>query len=117
MEQDKTIDASTRHCNNESMRLTDEQIQAIRQLTRQIAGKDHRIRLFGSRLDDASHGGDIDLFLELQQPAENPALLAAKLAASVSRLMQGRKVDVLISAPNLCHLPIHDIALRDGVLL
>lgn len=99
------------------MRLTDEQIQKIHRIALQIAGEECRVRLFGSRLNDMARGGDIDLLLELNQPTENPALLAAQLSAKVSRLMHGRKVDVLISAPNLKHLPIHDIALRDGVLL
>lgn len=99
------------------MRLTSEQTQAIRQLAQQIAGEHCRVRLFGSRLDDAAQGGDVDLFLELAVATNKPALLAAQLSAKVSRLMHGRKVDVLISAPNLKHLPIHDIARRDGVLL
>jgi hypothetical protein len=32
-------------------------------------------------------------------------------------LMKGRKVDVLLAAPNLERLPIHDIALSEGRLL
>ncbi|NTV93958.1 MAG: nucleotidyltransferase domain-containing protein [Thiobacillus sp.] len=99
------------------MRLTEAQTQAIRQAARQVAGAQARVRVFGSRLDDSAHGGDLDLFLELPEPVENSALLAARLSAKVSRLMHGRKVDVVLSAPNLMHLPIHDVALREGQLL
>jgi predicted nucleotidyltransferase len=99
------------------MRLTDSQIQAIRRLAQQIAGVESRVRVFGSRLDDAAHGGDLDLMLELTEPVENPALLAAQMSARVSRAMHGRKVDVLLSAPNLMRLPIHDIAFKEGQLL
>ena len=99
------------------MRLTDYQIQAIRQLAHQVAGTQSRVRVFGSRLDDTAHGGDIDLMLELSVPVDNPALMAAQMAAKVSRAMHGRKVDVLLSAPNLMHLPIHDIAFKEGQLL
>ena len=99
------------------MRLTDYQIQAIRQLAHQVAGSQSRVRVFGSRLDDTAHGGDIDLMLELLVPVDNPALMAAQMAAQVSRAMHGRKVDVLLSAPNLMHLPIHDIAFKEGQLL
>lgn len=99
------------------MRLTKEQIQSIRQAASQVAGKQCRVRLFGSRLDDAAHGGDIDLMLELQEPVDNPALLAARMSALVSRTMHGRKVDVLLSAPNLMRLPIHDIAFKEGKLI
>ena len=99
------------------MRLTYDQIQVIRQLAYQLAGSQSRVRVFGSRLDDAAHGGDIDLMLELPEPVDNPALMAAQMSARVSRAMHGRKVDVLLSAPNLMHLPIHDIAFKEGQLL
>jgi predicted nucleotidyltransferase len=99
------------------MRLTDYEIQAIRRLARQVGGEQSRVRVFGSRLDDAARGGDIDLLLELPEPVDDPALMAARLSAQVSRAMRGRKVDVLLSAPNLMRLPIHDIALKEGQLL
>lgn len=75
------------------------------------------MRVFGSRLDDNAHGGDLDLMLELSEPVENPALMAAQMAARVSRVMHGRKVDVLLSAPNLKRLSIHEIAYKEGQLL
>lgn len=99
------------------MRLTDHGIQAIRQLALQVGGAQSHVRVFGSRLDDAAHGGDIDLMLELSEPVANPALMAARMSAQVSRAMRGRKVDVLLSAPNLMRLPIHDIAFQEGQLL
>lgn len=100
-----------------TVRLTDCQIQAIRQLTHQVAGNQSRVRVFGSRLDDTAHGGDLDLMIELTESVGNPALMAAQLSGLVSRAMNGRKVDVLLSAPNLMHLPIHDIAFQEGQLL
>ncbi len=99
------------------MRLTDDQTQAIKQLARKIAGEQVCVRVFGSRLDDSARGGDLDLMLELPEPADNPALMAARFSARVSRLMHGRKVDVLIAAPNLMRLPIHDIAFKEGKAL
>lgn len=99
------------------MRLTDDQTQAIKQLALQIAGEHAHVRVFGSRLDDNARGGDLDLMLELPESVANPALLAARFSAKVSRLMHGRKVDVLIAAPNLMRLPIHDIAFKEGEAL
>ncbi|MHB1591072.1 MAG: hypothetical protein ACYCTW_06020 [Sulfuricella sp.] len=55
--------------------------------------------------------------LELPEPVDNPALMAAQMSAQVSRVMHGRKVDVLLSAPNLMRLPIHDMAFKEGELL
>ena len=54
------------------MRLTADQTQTIRQLARQVAGNRSRVRVFGSRLDDTAHGGDVDLMLELPEPVTNP---------------------------------------------
>lgn len=99
------------------MRLTDSQIQTIRQLALQVAGDQSRVRVFGSRLDDTTHGGDVDLMLELPESVDNPALMSAQMSALVSRAMHGRKVDVLLSAPNLMRLPIHEIAFKEGQLL
>lgn len=99
------------------MRLTPQQIADIRLSAAQCAGASARIWLFGSRVHDERRGGDVDLLLELDEPVPEPARLAARLAARVSRLMYGRKVDVLIKAPNLAELPIHGIALAEGVQL
>lgn len=99
------------------MRLSTEQIQEIRQLAQQITGKQTSIRVFGSRLDATAQGGDIDLMVELPNPIDNPALMTAQLSAKISRAMHGRKVDVLLIAPNLIRLPIHEIAFKEGILL
>lgn len=80
----------------------------------EVFGAGVGIWLFGSRVDDSQRGGDIDILIDIPVPVNNPALLAARLSAKVVRLMQGRKVDVLLSAPNLLRLPIHDVAFREG---
>jgi predicted nucleotidyltransferase len=99
------------------MRLTPQQASHIRALVAQLAGSTARVSLFGSRVRDDARGGDVDLLLEVDSAVAEPALLAARLAAKVSRSMQGRKVDVLIKAPNLLHLPIHTVALAQGLRL
>lgn len=99
------------------MRLTPEQINAIRTGVAQVAGGAARVWLFGSRVHDHELGGDVDLLLEVDEPVDEPAQLAARLAARVSRSLHGRKVDVVVKAPNLMHLPIHTIAQEEGVRL
>lgn len=96
------------------MRLDAEQRRAIREAVTELAGPHARARVFGSRLDDEARGGDVDLLVELKEPAQEPAMLSARIAARVSRAMHGRKVDVLISAPNLQSHPIHEVARRTG---
>ena len=99
------------------MRLTPDQINTIREATASVAGQAARVWLFGSRVDDTALGGDVDLLLELDAPVEEPAMLAAQLSARVSRAMYGRNVDVVVKAPGLAILSIHNTALREGVLL
>lgn len=99
------------------MRLTQRQIAVIREIVAEMAGSDATVRLFGSRLDDAAKGGDVDLMVEVPHPVKEPAPLAARIAGRISRAMSGRKVDVVICAPNLMRLPIHEAALSKGVLL
>lgn len=99
------------------MRLSDMQRQRIRQIVSEEAGSEARVKLFGSRLDDQAKGGDVDLMVEINCPVQRPAELAARLSARISRALHGRKVDVLLSATNSSHLPIHDIARRQGVEL
>ncbi len=55
--------------------------------------------------------------IELSESVDNPSLMSAQLSAQVSRVMDGRKVDVLLCAPNLIRLPIHDMAFKEGILL
>lgn len=99
------------------MRLTASQVNTIRRVASEEAGAESVVRLFGSRLDAAARGGDIDLLLEIPYPVDNPALLSARLAARLMRALGGRHVDVLLAAPNLETFPIHELALAEGVRL
>jgi len=99
------------------MRLTEQQVQIIKQVVTTFAGENAQVTLFGSRVDDDQKGGDIDLLVTLNNNVEHPAELSAQISARLIRLFQGRKVDVLLSAPNLKALAIHSIAAQKGVLL
>ena len=103
--------------NNHPMRLTPEQIHSIKSTAQAVLGADVQVTLFGSRVHDEQKGGDVDLMLEVQQAIAEPALMSARVAARVSRCMQGRKVDVLLKAPNLLEQPIHRIARQEGIRL
>lgn len=96
------------------MRLSEEQVQAIRRIALETAGAAAQVRVFGSRLDDTAKGGDLDLLLEVPEPVSNPAWLAALFSARVSRMMEGRKVDMVLLAPDTPRQPIHEVALLEG---
>jgi len=99
------------------MRLSQEQASIIREEVARQVGVDARVRLFGSRVDDTARGGDIDLMVESAASIDDPALLAARLSARISRKMGIRRIDVVLRAPNLKELPIHGRAMEEGVLL
>ncbi len=99
------------------MRIRPQDITAIRTTIYATAPAAGAICLFGSRLNDDARGGDIDLMVDFESPVENPAFLAARLAVQVSRAVFNRKVDVILRAPNLINIAIHQIALDEGVML
>ncbi len=55
--------------------------------------------------------------IEVPGFVSDPALLSARVASRISREMNGRKVDVVLKAPNLMIQPVHEIAVRTGVAL
>jgi predicted nucleotidyltransferase len=99
------------------MRLTLSQADLIRTTAQQLLGEQVRVTLFGSRVDDAQKGGDVDLLVETTEDVVQPALLSAQISARISRAMQGRRVDVVLCAPNLMPQAIHQVARETGVLL
>ena len=99
------------------MRLSPAQIDTIKSTAQAVLGEGAQVTLFGSRVDDDKKGGDVDLMVEVDQAVAEPALMAARMASRVSRAMHGRKVDVLLKAPNLLEQPIHRIAQQEGVRL
>lgn len=99
------------------MRISPDQIRIVRQTLAEDLGASAEAVLFGSRLDDATRGGDIDLMVTLPTPVDRPALRAARLAARLERRLGGRRVDVILVTPNTLPQPIHEIARRYGVAL
>jgi len=79
------------------MRLSDEEISAIKLAIREYFGPDARVYLFGSRTDDRARGGDIDLYVE--SGLEGEELVEAKLRAlSQIQLRIGeQKIDMVTS--------------------
>lgn len=99
------------------MRLSEHQQQQIKQTATKLFGHPVEVILFGSRVDDDQRGGDIDIMIKTGQPVDRPAIMAAKLGSQLSRLLDGRNVDVVIQSDSLKRLPIHDIAERTGIRL
>ena len=99
------------------MRIDAGQCEMIREETKRAFGDPVSVWLFGSRVRDELRGGDIDLMVELDRPVDDAAWLASLLEARLLRRLGGRRVDVLVSAPNLMTQAIHAIARAEGVRL
>ena len=67
--------------------------------------------------DDTERGGDIDLLIDVSKPLTRRVKVECRLAAILFIKLGGRKVDVLIREPNQSLLPIHEQAIRQGVVL
>ena len=99
------------------MRLSTDQRLALKQRFSDELGPDCEVRIFGSRADDGARGGDVDLLVQCPRRLERKVWLAARLAVSAERLLDGRKVDVLLVDPDTSLEPVHHAALRDGIAL
>jgi len=68
-------------------------------------------------VDDDAKGGDIDLYVELDEVQVNRAALASRIAASLQINMGDRKIDIILVDPNTTVQPIHAHAQHQGILL
>lgn len=101
------------------MRLTKLQVDVICASVMKNFGLSARVWLFGSRIDEQSKGGDIDLYIEpeIQDPAE---LIDAKLyfLREVHKKLGQQKIDVVIRRAEFNDdLPIFRIAKETGIQL
>lgn len=96
------------------MRLTPEQIRTILTTVGEQAGHGVRVVLFGSRIDDARRGGDIDLLIESPTP---PGLLQrARIKLALEAALQ-MPVDIVAKKKDSAPTPFQAIALTTGITL
>ena len=96
------------------MRLTDKDRAIIRRVTSELTQGFGQAFIFGSRLIDSAKRGDWDILIRLETPVGDPALLMARIAGGISWHCQGRKVDIILVAPNLTCKPVHEVAMAEG---
>lgn len=97
------------------MRLTPEQLQFIKATIARNFGQNARVWLFGSRVDDARRGGDVDLYVEPPPGSPDPFMQRLRCLAE---LKQGLPYPVdLVLADAALSRPIDRIARAQGVRL
>ena len=73
-------------------------------------------RLFGSRVDDARRGGDIDLYIEASLSPQEAFQRETHMAAELYRVLGERKTDIVVNTGRL-DLPIYRLAREQRVWL
>lgn len=98
------------------MRLTTYEITSIKETFKEIFG-DGKIFLFGSRVDDAKKGGDIDLYIKLDCSLDTKERLHKKsqFRIKLEDKIGEQKIDIIISKD--INKSIEKEALATGVLL
>ena len=81
------------------MRLSAVERSAVERASRETLPAGTRVLLFGSRLDDSRHGGDIDLLVELPAPlsADDTVDRRTRFTARLYRLLEERRIDVVMT--------------------
>ena len=92
------------------MRLTPAQIETIKSTAQAVLGEGVQVTLFGSRVDDTLKGGDVDLYVETEQPIE----LMQKIRCKVTLQDQLDLPVDLIVKPYGDQSPIAMIAKNEG---
>ncbi len=95
------------------MRISQNEMQAAVRVVRKHLGAASAVWLFGSRVDDAQKGGDIDLYVETD--ATNVALPVARVRGELADVL-GRCVDLVVNNHTRDE-PIFHVAKTQGVRL
>jgi predicted nucleotidyltransferase len=99
------------------MRLTRQQVEAIRHSAVEVFGPEARVWLFGSRVDDRKRGGDIDLLIRPMRTGSGSSIEGKlRFLRELERRIGERKVDVVLEEANDSR-PIVRVAHETGVVL
>ena len=101
------------------MRLTQHQIDVLKRSAADVFGPATRLYLFGSRADDRSAGGDIDLFVTgYDQSGDRRLDAKLRFLVRVKKEIGEQRIDLVFAPlPGQSPLPIHRIAEKTGVEL
>ena len=95
------------------LRISEKELEIIRETAREVFGEGVEVYLFGSRTDPTKKGGDIDIFVK----SERKIKVSDKLSFLAKLELKGieRKVDILTLDPLTTPKDIHLEAFEEGV--
>ena len=102
------------------MRLTEKQVEIIREGVIKHFGEKSVVYLFGSRVDDTKKGGDIDLLIEADYSPEDMLMKKINLLTDLHFKLGERKIDIVTfnSRADIAERPIIvEEALSTGIRL
>ncbi|MBA2592410.1 MAG: nucleotidyltransferase domain-containing protein [Pseudomonadota bacterium] len=101
------------------MRLSEEERSVIREAVGEAFEGRARVWLFGSRVDDALRGGDIDLYIETDLPFERSFPARTQLGLLLAERLGEQKIDIVVRHGDMGgdRAPIYGVARETGVLL
>lgn len=100
------------------MRVNNNDIKAIKEVTSAIFGETATVRLFGSRTDDQKKGGDIDLLIEYNQQISRMEIyqLKIKFLVQLKKIIGDQKIDVIIDNGQQHNSVVHQVY-KEGIVL
>jgi hypothetical protein len=97
------------------VRLSGDQIRAIRFAFKESFLNEDHLWLFGSRTDSSKRGGDIDLYVETSLDIEQVLQSKLDFARELFLRLDDQKIDIIIKHKNAKPLPIYQHAQETGV--
>jgi hypothetical protein len=100
-----------------TVRLTELEINQIIDAFKAVFFHSDKLWIFGSRIDDAAKGGDLDLYIEcsLTEPDKIRDMKMDFHYLLIQKLGD-QKIDIIIKFGDY-HLPIYEIARKEGMRL
>ena len=99
------------------MRLNQKHIDIIRAMARLCFGDDAKVWLFGSRVNDAAKGGDIDLYIEADGTPAECLKREMKFYANLQRQLGLQRIDIVVHRRGTPMRRIDEEARRTGAPL
>lgn len=81
------------------MRLTEFEITAIKESAKALFGERVSVSLFGSRVNDARKGGDIDLFISGVDACYLSSEIKIEFLVRLKSIIGDQKIDVIYDIP------------------